>query len=92
MQKIFFVNDMQFFGLGLVLSYDILKWWVEVEKDIEKIESLIFGKYLYDFCFKLMNDVCVVEFVIVYYDFFGGIDCDMWQDDFCSCIKFFVDC
>ena len=37
MQKTFLVNDTQPSGPGPVLSYDTLKWWAQVEKDIEKI-------------------------------------------------------
>ena len=91
-EKIFLVNDTEPSGPGPVLSYDTLKWWMEVEKSIEKLESPIFGKYLHDICFKPMDDACVVQSVTAYWYSKGGIHPDYWKDDLRACAKSPVDC
>ena len=91
-EKIFLVNDTEPSGPGPVLSYDTLKWWMEVEKSIEKLESPVFGKYFHDICFKPMDDACVVQSVTAYWYSKGSIDPNYWKDDLRACAKSPVDC
>lgn len=91
-EKVFLVNDTLPSGPGPVMSYETLKWWMEVEASIEKLESPTYGKYLHDLCFKPMNDACVVQSVTAYWQSKGGLDPDYWEDDLRSCVKSPVDC
>lgn len=91
-EKIFLVNDTNPKGPGPVLSYETLKWWMEVEKSIETIESPTYGKYFDDLCFKPSGDACVVQSVTAYWYSKGGIDPDYWKDDLRACAKSPVDC
>ncbi|GAO13370.1 hypothetical protein UVI_02013800 [Ustilaginoidea virens] len=92
-EKVFLVNDTNPAGPGSVLSYDTLKWWVDVEKSIEALESETYGKTLRDVCFKPMNDACVVQSVSGYWFSKGGvIDAKTWKDDLRSCASSPVDC
>lgn len=91
-EKAFLVNDTLSSGPGPVLSYDTLKWWMTVEKDIEEIESPTFGKYLHDLCFKPMNDACAVESVSAWFSSLGGVDPSTWKEDLRRCAKSPVDC
>ncbi|KAH7312196.1 sterol-sensing domain of SREBP cleavage-activation-domain-containing protein [Stachybotrys elegans] len=91
-EKIFLVNDTSPAGRGPVLSYETLKWWMDVEKSVEKLESSTYGKYLSDVCFKPANDACVVQSVTAYWYSKGGLDPDFWEDDLRDCIKSPVDC
>lgn len=92
-EKIFLVNDTQPGGPGPVLSYDTLKWWVDVEKSIEALESPDFGKYLRDLCFKPSGDACVVQSVTGYWHDQGGVmDPKTWKDDLRRCASSPVEC
>ncbi|KFA75778.1 hypothetical protein S40288_07907 [Stachybotrys chartarum IBT 40288] len=91
-EKVFLVNDTSPSGPGPVLSYETLKWWSEVEKSIDKLESETYGKYFHDLCFKPANDACVVQSVTAYWYTKGEIDPDTWEDDLRGCIKSPVDC
>ncbi|OAQ74131.1 patched sphingolipid transporter (Ncr1) [Pochonia chlamydosporia 170] len=92
-EKIFLVNDTQPGGPGPVLSYDTLKWWADVEKSIEKLESKTYAKSLHDVCFKPMNDACVVQSVTSYWFAKGGvINPKTWKEDLRQCAKSPVDC
>jgi Niemann-Pick C1 protein len=91
-EKVFLVNDTNPAGPGPVLSYDTLKWWMDVEKSIDSIESPTYGKYFKDLCFKPANDACVVQSVTAYWNSKGGLDPKYWKDDLRSCAKSPVDC
>lgn len=91
-EKVFLVNDTIPSGPGPVLSYETLKWWVEVEKSIEKLESPTYGQFLDDVCFKPTGDACVVQSVTAYWYSKGNIDPNHWLEDLRSCAKSPVDC
>ncbi|KAG6275804.1 hypothetical protein E4U47_000513 [Claviceps purpurea] len=92
-EKIFLVNDTLPSGPGPVLSYDTLKWWMDVEKSIETLESDTYGKYLGDLCFKPMGDACVVQSVTGYWFPQGGeINAKTWKDHLRKCTESPVDC
>lgn len=91
-EKIFLVNDTLPSGPGPVLSYDTLKWWMSVEKSVEKLESPTFGKYFDDLCFKPTGDACVLQSITGYWYSLGGFDEKSWKDDLRSCAKSPVDC
>ncbi|KAH6887586.1 sterol-sensing domain of SREBP cleavage-activation-domain-containing protein [Thelonectria olida] len=91
-EKIFLVNDTNPSGPGPVLSYDTLKWWMSVEKSIERLESPIYGKYLDDLCFKPTGDACVVQSITGYWYGTGSPSPRTWKDDLRSCAKSPVDC
>ncbi|GAB0136100.1 hypothetical protein EsDP_00004417 [Epichloe bromicola] len=92
-EKIFLVNDTLPSGPGPVLSYDTLRWWADIEKSIESLESETYGKYLSDLCFKPMGDACVVQSVTGYWFAKGGeINPGTWKDDLRKCANSPVDC
>ncbi|KAH6981294.1 sterol-sensing domain of SREBP cleavage-activation-domain-containing protein [Ilyonectria sp. MPI-CAGE-AT-0026] len=91
-EKIFLVNDTNPSGPGPVLSYETLKWWMDVEKSIERLESPTYGKFLNDLCFKPANDACVVQSITGYWYSNGGLDPKSWKEDLRACAKSPVDC
>ncbi|POR37357.1 Niemann-Pick type C-like protein 1 [Tolypocladium paradoxum] len=91
-EKIFLVNDTNPAGPGPVLSYETLKWWMAVEKSIEKVQSPTFGDQLQDLCFKPMNDACILQSVTAYWWSKGRISPRSWKDELRSCAKSPVDC
>ncbi|CAM1505688.1 Fc.00g113250.m01.CDS01 [Cosmosporella sp. VM-42] len=91
-EKAFLVNDTNPSGPGPVLSYETLKWWMGVEKSIEKLESPTYGKYLHDLCFKPTGDACVVQSVTSYWYSKGPLNPNYWEDDLRSCARSPVDC
>ncbi|KAF4458832.1 hypothetical protein FALBO_14422 [Fusarium albosuccineum] len=91
-EKVFLVNDTNPSGPGPVLSYETLKWWMEVEKSITKIESPTYGKFLYDLCYKPTNDACVVQSVTGYWDMKDGLNPESWKEDLRKCVESPVEC
>ncbi|PHH80556.1 hypothetical protein CDD80_1068 [Ophiocordyceps camponoti-rufipedis] len=91
-EKIFLVNDTLPSGPGPVLSYETLKWWSEVEQDIERIVSPTFRDSLRDVCYRPANDACVVQSVTSYWWARGGISPTGWKDQLRSCARSPVDC
>ncbi|KAF4976311.1 hypothetical protein FZEAL_6996 [Fusarium zealandicum] len=91
-EKIFLVNDTEPSGPGPVLSYETLKWWMDVEKSIEKIESPVYGKFLSDLCYKPTNDACVVQSLTGYWTSKGELDPESWKEDLRACANTPVDC
>lgn len=91
-EKVFLVNDTHPSGPGPVLSFETLKWWMDVEKSIEKLESPTYGKFLKDLCYKPTGNACVVQSPTAYWYSKGGFDQKHWEDDLRSCAKTPVDC
>ncbi|KAI9151937.1 NPC intracellular sterol transporter 1-related protein 1 [Paramyrothecium foliicola] len=90
-EKIFLVNDTTPAGPSPVLSYDTLKWWMQVEKDVANIESPTYGKHFQDLCFKPTNDACVVQSVTAYWTN-EPLDPDSWENQLRECVKSPVNC
>ncbi|KAF7558471.1 hypothetical protein G7046_g5682 [Stylonectria norvegica] len=91
-EKVFLVNDTDPSGSGPVLSYDTLKWWMDVEKSVERLESPIYGKYFDDICFKPVGEACVVQSITGYWYSKGALDPKYWKDDLRACTRSPVDC
>jgi Niemann-Pick C1 protein len=91
-EKIFLVNDTNPSGPGPVLSYDTLKWWMDVEKSVDRIKGHTYEKSFHDLCFKPVDDACVVQSVTAYFNAIGGLDPNTWQEDLRACAKSPVDC
>lgn len=91
-EQVFLVNNTEAIGPSPVLSYETLRWWMDVEESVAKLESPTFGEYLHDICFKLPNDACVVQSVTAYWSSKGGISPSTWKDELRSCVKSPVDC
>ncbi|PSN75625.1 multidrug efflux transporter AcrB transmembrane domain-containing protein [Corynespora cassiicola Philippines] len=84
-EQAFLVNDTGEYP-GPVLSYDILKWWFDVEGRIQRLMS-IGGVTLDEVCFKPTGDACVVQSVTGYWgNDFSQVFPDTWQDDLAECV------
>lgn len=59
----FLVNE-----TGPVLSYDTIKWWMEVEESVERLKGPKFGATLHDVCFKPTGSACVLQSVSAYFE------------------------
>ena len=78
-----------------VLSWDHLKFWAGVEKDIRALESVPSGYTLEDVCFKPAgpDGACVVQSVMAWFE--NGIDQydpDTWTDRFVDCANAPAEC
>lgn len=91
-EKIFLVNDTTGDGPKPVLSYDTIKWWMEVEKGINQLESPVYGKRLKDICFKPANDACVIQSVTAYWESQGGATPNSWNSTLHMCASSPVNC
>ncbi|KAF2679789.1 multidrug efflux transporter AcrB transmembrane domain-containing protein [Lentithecium fluviatile CBS 122367] len=82
-EQAFLVNDTG----GPVLSYDILRWWFDVEGRIQRSKSWQDGTTLDQVCFKPVGDACVVQSVSGY---FGGdinaVSPKYWEEDLLACV------
>ncbi|KAG8678631.1 hypothetical protein FRC09_019681, partial [Ceratobasidium sp. 395] len=72
-----FITDAS--GSGPVMTYPRLKWWLDVESEIRRLQSEPHGYRHADVCFKPAgpSGACVVQSVSAY---FGG-DMDDWDED-----------
>ncbi|KAG8694210.1 hypothetical protein FRC09_009992, partial [Ceratobasidium sp. 395] len=72
-----FITDAS--GSGPVMTYPRLKWWLDVESEIRRLQSEPHGYRHADVCFKPAgpSGACVVQSVSAY---FGG-DVDDWDED-----------
>ena len=66
-EQAFLVNDTQHSGPGLVLSYDTLAWWFDVESRVQRMKSLKEGVTLNDVCFNPTGAACVVQSLTGYF-------------------------
>ena len=78
-----------------VLSWDRLKFWAGVEKDIRALESVPNGYTLEDVCFKPAgpDGVCVVQSVMAWFE--NDIDQygqDTWAERFVDCANAPAEC
>jgi len=80
---------------GPVLSWDHLKFWAGVEKDIRALESVPNGYTLEDVCFKPAgpDGACVVQSVMAWFE--NDIDLydpDTWTERFVDCANAPAEC
>lgn len=74
-EQAFLVNNTSPGISGPVLSYETLKWWINVERKISELRGIKFGANLDDICFKPTGNGCVVQSVSAYY----GNDIKPWK-------------
>lgn len=86
-EKTFLVNDTG----GPVLSGDVIKWWMDLEKDVKQLKGPSFGAKLQDVCFKPTGPACVVQSVAAYWDNLN-FDKDYWREDLQDCVRSPVNC
>ncbi|KIO31040.1 glycoside hydrolase family 61 protein [Tulasnella calospora MUT 4182] len=70
-----------------VLSWDVLRWWMDVEEEIRNLRSPN-GYTLNDVCFKPAGPrgACVVQSIGAWFgNDLGGWDPDTWQDQVLTC-------
>ncbi|KAF4635304.1 hypothetical protein G7Y89_g2792 [Cudoniella acicularis] len=92
-EQVFLVNDVNPAGNGPVLSYDTLKWWIEVEERISKLTGNMTGVSLNDVCFKPTGNACVVQSVAAYFDNdLKKVKQNTWKDDLQACVDNPVEC
>ncbi|KAH6618191.1 patched family-domain-containing protein, partial [Chaetomium sp. MPI-SDFR-AT-0129] len=92
-EKIFLVNDLNSSAPGPVLSYDTLRWWMDVEAGIQKLRGDKYGSTLQDLCLKPTGDACVVQSVAAYFqDDPEQIDPKGWKDQLRECADSPVGC
>jgi len=78
-----------------VLSWDHLKFWAGVEKDIRALESVPNGYTLEDVCFKPAgpNGACVVQSVMAWFENdIDQYDPDTWAERFVDCANAPAEC
>ena len=67
-EQVFLVNDTNPAGSGPVLSYETLKWWLDVEDRVRKLTGKETGATLDDVCFNPTGNGCVVQSVSAYFE------------------------
>lgn len=83
-EQVFLVNDTG----GPVLSYDILRWWFDVEGRIQRSKSYQGGVMLDEVCFKPLGDACVVQSVSGYFKGdINRISPSTWEDKLQECVE-----
>ncbi|RDL36510.1 Multidrug efflux transporter AcrB transmembrane-containing protein [Venustampulla echinocandica] len=92
-EQVFLINDTNPEGPGPVLSYETLKWWIEVEDRVSRLTGESTGASLDDVCFNPTGDACVVQSVAAY---FGNDDKKVrpatWKGKLQSCVDSPVNC
>ncbi|KAL2353498.1 patched family-domain-containing protein [Cryomyces antarcticus] len=92
-QQAFLVNDTSPSGPGPVLSYDTLRWWFDIESQVQRLKSVKGGHTFDDVCYKPTGDACVVQSLSGYFGgTFSNVDRDTWQDDLVACADTPVNC
>jgi Niemann-Pick C1 protein len=91
-EQVFLVNDTHPERPGPVLSYETLKWWIDVEDRISELKGKK-GTSLEDVCFKPTGDACVVQSVAAW---FGNdiqtVSPSTWKQKLRSCAESNVNC
>ncbi|KUJ12254.1 multidrug efflux transporter AcrB transmembrane domain-containing protein [Mollisia scopiformis] len=92
-EQVFLVNETVTNGTSPVLSYETLKWWIEVEDRISGLTGNKTRAILDDVCFKPTGEACVVQSVAAYF----GNDIESvteanWVNRLRGCVKTPVDC
>jgi Niemann-Pick C1 protein len=92
-EQVFLVNDTNLTGPGPVLSYDILDWWIDVEKRISGLRGNKTGATLNEVCFNPTGDACVIQSVAAYiHNNIGTVTPATWKKKLRDCAKQPVDC
>lgn len=92
-EQVFLVNDTHPSGPGPVLSYETLKWWMDVEDRIRGLKGLETGVSLEDVCFNPTGEGCVVQSVAAYFENDSKkVNPSTWQKTLRSCAESPVNC
>jgi Niemann-Pick C1 protein len=92
-EQVFLVNETVTNGTSPVLSYETLRWWIDVEKRVRGLTGNETGAKLDDVCFKPTGEACVVQSVAAYFgNDIGSVDEDDWVDRLRACAEGPVDC
>lgn len=87
-EQAFVVNDTHHSGPGLVLSYDTLAWWFDVEQRVQRNLSPEAHLKLSDVCFNPTGEACVVQSLTGYFGgSFSSVNPDTWQKDLLHCTE-----
>ena len=90
-EQAFLVNDTDADEHGLVLSYETLTWWFDVERRVGDLKSLDHGYTFEDVCYKPTGEACVVQSIKGYPDV-KELDSDTWPNDLQHCADSPGDC
>ncbi|KAG9227967.1 patched sphingolipid transporter-like protein [Amylocarpus encephaloides] len=91
-EQVFLVNDTDS-DIGPVLSYETIRWWMNVETRIEQLTGAKTGSSLEDVCFKPTGDACVVQSVSVYFgNDVQSVKPETWKGNLRKCVESNVDC
>lgn len=87
-EQAFLVNDTRGSSPGIVLSYDTLAWWFDVESRIQRVKSLKKGVTLSDVCFNPTGEACVIQSLTGYFGgSFANVDREGWEDHLKHCTE-----
>ncbi|KAG0645741.1 NPC intracellular cholesterol transporter 1-related 1 [Hyphodiscus hymeniophilus] len=92
-EQVFLVNDTKPYGPGPVLSYETIKWWLDVEERVSKVTGKDTGATLADVCFNPTGDACVVQSVTAYFESDPKpLTPSTWEARLRHCGNEYVDC
>ena len=92
-EQVFLVNDTSKSGPGPVLSYDVLRWWFDVEAQVSRLTSRENGVALNDVCFNPTGDACVIQSLTGYFEGdFSRLSEKSWETQIKECTDTPVDC
>ncbi|CZS92652.1 probable cholesterol homeostasis protein [Rhynchosporium agropyri] len=92
-EQVFLVNETASNGSSPVLSYDTLKWWMDVEKRVSGLKGSKTNSTFDDVCFKPTGDACVVQSVAAYFgNDISTVSPSTWKQKLQSCAKSPVEC
>jgi Niemann-Pick C1 protein len=92
-EKVFLVNDLNASAPAPVLSYDTLRWWMDVEASVRNLKGSKYGSALKDLCLKPTGDACVVQTVSAYFENDpDNVDRHGWKDRLRECANSPVEC
>ncbi|KAJ5053903.1 uncharacterized protein L3040_000193 [Drepanopeziza brunnea f. sp. 'multigermtubi'] len=92
-EQVFLVNETDSNVTSPVLSYETLKWWIDVEKRIGSLKGAKYNATLDDVCFKPIGDACVVQSVAAYFgNDISTVTEQTWKKQLHKCVNSPVDC
>ncbi|PVH75505.1 patched sphingolipid transporter-like protein [Cadophora sp. DSE1049] len=92
-EQVFLVNETISNGSSPVLSYDTLKWWMDVEKRVSGLKGAKTNATFDDVCFKPTGDACVVQSVAAYFgNDISTVSPSTWKKKLQECAESPVGC
>ena len=87
-EQVFLVNDTLESGPGPVLTYDTLRWWFDVESQIDRVKSYERNLTLGDVCLNPTGRACVVQSLTGYFGGdFSNVKRSSWGDKIRDCTE-----